>query len=177
MISVDGAALIAQVYPVAILLIALELRGVQPLLATGWQGVVALGFFAVVAALTVIAGIESVRLCIFAVAQDRPLRGLEAGTVAVAGQLLLASASVLLLYLIAQRFGVWDRISEWSVRRTSEKNPERRLSDLEFIERFHRDVKAMTPEMRVDLEERIAAAKAVREAADTVPPIPPAPKK
>jgi uncharacterized membrane protein len=124
MISQGGAGLIAQVYPVGILLIALETARVaqkRPVLkvrSPAWLGLRILS-----TAWAVILGMYSVVLCISAVSQDRGLDPQESIVVAVGGfaiffcALLLIADSLIAVYETWVDAGGYDwRLSKRGLR-------------------------------------------------------------
>ena len=171
MISVEGAAVIAQVFPVGILVIALEISRVETILAASRTAFAMLVVFALGLIVTLVLGLDAVQICIRAVSTDKPVTGAEAVIVGIAGQLLIAAVGTLLTLLILQRFEVMDRLASWGRRRRGD-DPEGELRMFDAIEHFHPNATRLSPEARAVLEGRATAAREAREAAEAPPPIP-----
>jgi hypothetical protein len=134
MISTDGAALIAQVYPVGILLIGLESRALPKMYATTKAAFVCLVAVAILMGVAVWSGVQSTIICVRAVSGDAAIVGGDAVLVEVAGWLLSNIATLLLVIALGETFGLWNRIA--SSRKTL-TSPRRTSAMLDRIERFH----------------------------------------
>ena len=118
-ISVEAAALIAQVYPVFILLLVLESSRVKQTkkLATLWSGILVLLRYLVVIA-AVGGSVTSVCLSVIAVARNEPLDFWSSFITTVSGLLLFAAVLALLGDLIYGDFvrrlddGEWSGINQ-----------------------------------------------------------------
>ena len=102
MISNDGAALLAQLLPVGVLLVVLESRFLAQVprrkVFPGVYNTPARSWFAIVA----FANLVATAVCVYAVCAGVTLDGIPAGFVFVAGALLLGSALNLVLVIGAQ---------------------------------------------------------------------------
>lgn len=110
MISADGAELIAQVYPVAILVLSLELRAVRDFKAKAKLHHIIYWVVGIAYVLTILASIVSVVLCVWSVSASEELSSLSATVVIASGLLLSLATGVTLLLILADRFGVLAKI-------------------------------------------------------------------
>lgn len=162
MITVEGAALIAQIYALGVITLALEIRGVDDLFATGKQGLRSLWYLGVGLVVAVLFGLTAVSLCVTAVAMNRPLGAVESVIVGIAGMLLFAATGNLLVFLIGQRFGFWERLGKRAMENVK-NDPEEVLRRQNFIEEHHPNAPRLTPELRALLEQEAAEARSARE--------------
>ena len=136
MISQDGAALIAQVYPIAILVIGLEVSRMEKLYAANRRGFFLLVVLAACAITALGTGIYSVILCVKAVAAEVGLSGFDADFVTVAGYLLAYVAGLFLLYITAGAFGILERLARGHAEKV-EASPRRSNRQREDLRKWH----------------------------------------
>lgn len=135
-ISTDGAALIAQVIPVALLVVGFEIQRAPTLYATGRMGTVGLWVIGGILVISLGLGFIAEKLCLEAVASSKPLNELESAIVWVALNALGYGAFLLLLGSLLTRLGVLERIAERAGRKRR-ASPRRQSRMLTYIEDHH----------------------------------------
>jgi hypothetical protein len=108
MISIQGASLIATLYPIALLVIGVESRGLPNLVPPYRWAIYASRVAAVLVLIAVWVSIASIVVCVVAVASGKPISGATATFVAVSGYLLASAAAGIMLVLVEDRLGILD---------------------------------------------------------------------
>lgn len=111
-ITQEGASLVAQVYPVAIILIVLEGRRVRKDIRNAAHAVLSV-LSIVVKAGAIVGAIFSVALCVWAVTSSTPLSVNRSSIVILSGYALVAYASLLSLDLVLAEWDARISKSDW----------------------------------------------------------------
>lgn len=161
MISVDGASVLAQVLPVGILLVALELRRVQFYAGRRFMTVLMrIGGAALFA--TVVACVQAVVLCVTSVATGRPLDGFAAVFVWVSATALSICVQLLLAIIVADALGFLD----WMSRRAIEampRDPESAVKTIDYITATYPEAQRVDPATMENLRQAAAFQQEARE--------------
>lgn len=158
MISVAGAGLLAQVLPVGVLAVVLELRLVEDMYAVTRGVAVWVWTYGVVGAAILVGSCYSVAACVRAVIANEPLSGGEAVLVSVCSYGLLQVVTLFLLWVMASRFGILDRLASRAMKRVA-ADPRRLLATLDSIERRYPNATKLSPDARAHLEAEAAAQR------------------
>lgn len=119
MISMDGAALIATVIPVALLVVGFEIQRAPTLYGATRGGTVGLWVIGVILVLGLTLGFVAERHCLVAVATHTPLNVVESVVTWLALYLLGIGAFLLLMASLLDRLGVLDKLGERHSRRVT----------------------------------------------------------
>jgi hypothetical protein len=106
MINLDAAALIATVYPIGILVIAVEARATSGRPASSRSERILRVLLGVVQVVTLVGAIGSTAACVNAVVLGNPLEGFTAWLVIASGVGLELVASFVLLWLVYEKVGL-----------------------------------------------------------------------
>jgi hypothetical protein len=136
MISAEGAALVATVYPVAMLVIGLEIRSTPILYPATKTAFIMTGLFVALVLVSLGLGLLAIQKCMVAVSASKGVYAEDAAIVTLAGHLLGYLAVFLMMLVVADRFGILDRLGAPHARKTS-KSPRRSRAQLQNIQRFN----------------------------------------
>lgn len=136
MISIDGAGLLAQVIPVAVLVLALEIRKVQPLYGANRAGTVLLWSMGVGLFVTVLLSFQAEIMCVTAVSSGVAIDGFGAVFIWIACTALWVATFLLLALIIADALGFLDWIGRQAASRVL-RHPEAALRAIEYINERH----------------------------------------
>lgn len=165
MISLDGAALIAQVIPIGILIVALEVRHLEPLYGSNRTMTLLLRIAGAFTLGAVLLGAIAVSLCITAVSSGTRLDSWQSVVVYVGGSLVYVVAFVFLALLVMERVGLTD----WAARRKLSnvlRDPLTALPILEHIQRTYPgapDARSVIATMRAEVEHKDESGDAVKK--------------
>lgn len=134
MISLDGAALIATVIPVAMLVVGFEIQRAPVIYATGRAGMAMLWVLGFVLAGGLFLGFWAEWYCITAVAASEPPSAVNSVIVWCALYLLGVGAMLLMLGSLLSKLGVLDKMSG---RSEKWKSPRRAARMLKYIDEHH----------------------------------------
>lgn len=143
MISIEGAAVLAQVIPVGLIILAIELGRVDRLYAANRAGRVALWIFGVGLGATVLLNVQAEIWSVEAVASSASLKGFKSALVFVATNLLWIAATIVLGLIIAKYVGLTEMLGRRAAKQALEK-PAQSLRQLEYILAAQRTQTRMT---------------------------------
>jgi hypothetical protein len=136
MINVETAALIAQVYPVGLVIVGLEIRNAPTLYAAKKPGWWILVILSVILIVGLAGGCWSVLTAVQAVSNNEPITGWAAFVVDRSGHALWMGSTILLLGILADRLGLLERMSAKAAARTA-GSPRQTRRMVEFVEAHH----------------------------------------
>ncbi|KAA9133721.1 hypothetical protein [Microbacterium caowuchunii] len=136
MISIDGAALIATIIPIALLVVGLEIQRVPTMYATGRGGTVGLWIVGAILVLGLVLGFLAEYLCIAAVATGAPLNVVDSRIVWAGLYFLGLGAGFLLAASLLDRLGLLERLGTKAHRRRA-ASPRRTARMLEYVDTHH----------------------------------------
>lgn len=127
MISQEGAALIATLYPVGLLILGIEIRSTPQFVATATFGRVILIYHFVLFFGGLVGGLYSVWACVSAIASGRHLEYWESLLVGISGWFLFISVAILFLENLLDHVGFLDWLAE-------SRSPEEKARAKAYIE-------------------------------------------
>lgn len=136
MISVETAGVIAAIIPVGLLILGVEIRGVESVVATSRAGTVTLWLLGAIFVLGLLLGFYSEYLLIRALLQDAPL-GVFDTVVVHLGLYFLGFGSFLLLsYSMTMKLGIIERMGRRSHKQTL-ASPRRMWKKVDYVDKHH----------------------------------------
>lgn len=135
-LTVEGVSLIATVIPIALLVIGFEINRTPEILAVAREGSRALLVLGILHMAALLLGLLAESVCVISVATGAPLKAWEVVVVAIACQLLLMSAGVLLFLSLANRIGYLDWIARKATTRR-QASPRRKARADSYLDEHH----------------------------------------
>lgn len=136
-ITAEGAGIIATIIPIALLIIGLEIRNVEPIYAASRSGTVFLWLLGVLLLASLWTGFSAEARLITAIAADEDIEESSAIFIWVALNLVGGMAFLVLAYSLTEKLGILDMVSRRAQSRL-ERSPRRLARTLDYIRAHHR---------------------------------------